>query len=212
MTRRIVLAAAAAAALALSSAAGAADGWRTYGDPGGGFAIAVPARWRLVPRSDRDLAALVVRLRKRREPALAAQYAAIAAARARLHTAFRFQAFQWPAPPGPIVPDVSVKIDRLASPATKTTLAALARQYEQALGRARGATVRPAVDLTLAAGPAVRIAGTTPLGRSTVRSGYVVYLLVRGTRLYSISFRAAAPRVTADAALFARIAGTFRFA
>lgn len=202
----------AALALAAPTAqASAAVPWRTYRDAAGGYSIAVPARWQVVPRSDAALRQLVARLRKTHERALADQLAAAGAARAKARAAFRFQAFEWPPPPGPVVPDVTVKTDRLAPGSKPDVLAKIAAEYVRSLGAGKGTRVAPALRVALAAGPAYRVSGTAQVAKS-LRSGFVVYLLVHADRLWSLSFRASAARAAADGALYRRIAGGFRFA
>jgi len=127
------------AALALTGTTADAP-WRTVTVRSGGFSIAVPRAWKLVPRSTDRLNALVADLRKRKRPALALQYAQIAAARRATGAVYRFQAFAWPAPKGAVVPDVTVKLDPLTRGTTAAALPSIARQVAKALSRSAGAT------------------------------------------------------------------------
>jgi len=194
-----------AAALVLAAAADGAA-WQTHRDAVGGYSIAVPAGWQVVPHSTAQVRALATRLRAAHQDALASQFAAIAAARRTQPAVYRFQAFQWPAPKGPVDPDVTVKIDGVARTAR---LSRIATEFERALSAPRGATVEPARTVRLPAANAVRIAGTTKLGKS-LRSAYVVYLLLRSTKLYSLAFRSVSPQSAAETRLFTRIAVGFR--
>lgn len=186
-------------------------GWRTYSDAAAGFSLAVPGSWRVVPRADAALAALERRLQQRKQLALANELAVVAAERRRVKTTFAFQALQWPAPAGPTVPDVAVRTEPLTAHTTAAALPTIARQYAKALAGAKGATLQPLAQVRLPAGRAARITGSTPLGRAKLRSGFVVYLLVHGPRLYSIAFRGSAAQTVSEAPLFARVAATLRF-
>jgi hypothetical protein len=189
-------------AAVVAAAALAVSGWQTVVNPAAGFSISVPAGWQLVPTATATLRNRVVELRRAKRGALANQYAEIAAARRGASTGFPFQAFAWPPPKGPVVPDVTVKID-----AVSTTLSRVAAEYVAALRKPAGAQVAPARAMRLPAGYAEEIAGSVPLaGSKTLRSPYTVFLLVRGRRLYSIAFRGGT-----DAGLFRRIAATFRW-
>ena len=187
-----------------AGSAGAADPWRTVADRADGFSIAVPAAWQVVPHSTPRLSALVVRLRKAKRPALANQFAEIAATRRATHTVYPFQSFAWPAPKGPIVPDVTVKTDRLGVGTTSAALPLLARQIAKALAASKNATASAPVLRQLPAGRAYEVSGTTQLSKS-LRNRYVVYLLIHGRTLYSVSFRGPATAVET------RIVESFRF-
>lgn len=201
---------AAAVAAVLSVAAGsaaAADGWRTAPDRAGGYSIAVPATWQVVPRSTAELDAHVARLRAQKRMALAYQFAQIAAVRRATHTAFRFQAFSWPAPRGQVVPDVTVKIDPLSPGATPAALPRIAGQIAKTLAAAPTATATSPVGVRLPAGAAQRITGTTQISK-TVRSRFALYLLIHGRRLYSVTFRGPATSVEREIVRRFRVTST----
>lgn len=204
MTRRAIFVAVLLSA-ALASVAVAA-GWRTYRDAKGGFSIAVPAGWQVVPHATADVLALAKRLQAEHRTALATQLGEIAASRKTQPAVYRFQALQWPAPKGATIPDVTVKVDTVARAARLSVIAA---QFEQALGKPRGAIVEPPKRVKLVAGPAVRIAGTTRLGPK-LHAAYVLYLVLRSGKLYSVAFRCLAAQERAEAPLFARIVLRFR--
>lgn len=204
MTRRALVAAGALAALLASAAAAA--GWRTYQDARGGFSIAVPASWQVVPHATADVRKLAAKLQAEHRTALASQLEEIVASRKTQPAVYRFQALQWPAPKGATIPDVTVKVDTVARTARLSVIAA---QFEKALGSPKGATVEPPKAVKLAAGPAVRLAGTTRLGPK-LHAAYVVYLILHPGRLYSLAFRCLAVQERAEAPLFARIASRFR--
>jgi hypothetical protein len=208
--RRLLAVAVCAGVVAPSAAAGTS--WRTVSDGADGFSIAVPASWQLVPRSTKGVKARVAQLQRQKRMPLATQYAVLAAGRKGASSPFRFQAFAWPAPPGPIVPDVSVKLDTVAKGATLKSVAA---GFRRALAKPRGARVAAPRRVVLPAGRAVELEGSIALTRKNAKplhSAYTVYLLLRGKRLYSISFRYAAAQTTAEAPLFRQIADTFRLA
>jgi hypothetical protein len=193
----------AVAALATASLAAASPPWRPFVDPPAGFSISVPVAWRVVPRSTPQLDALVAKLRTRKQIALADQFAEIAATRKVSHTVYRFQAFVWPPPKGGVVPDVTVKIDRLAAGATRAALPLIAREIVKALSRSPAPPSSP-VHRKLPAGPAVEVTGSTRVTKS-LRSRYAVYLLIHDRKLYSITFRGPASAVES------RIVESFRF-
>jgi len=174
--------------LLAAGSAGAAESWRAVADPGAGYSISVPMAWQVVPRSTPELNALIARLRKEKRAQLANQYAQIAATRRVTSTVYRFQAFAWPAPKGPVVPDVTVKTDPLTAGTTQAALPFIARQVAEALAASATATAAAPVRRTLPAGPAFLVTGTTRVTK-VLRSRYAVYLLIHGRRLYSISFR-----------------------
>lgn len=201
--KRVLLALLLTAGLAAGSARAAS--WLTLSDPATGFSIAIPQGWKVVPRSTPALTALVARLSRRKETALASEYAEAAALRRTTHTVYRVQAFAWPAPVGDVVPDVTVKVDPLRRGTTPAALPLIARAIETALSKAKKTVVSKPVSRRLPAGPTVEITGSTQLSKH-LQSRFAVYLLVHGGRLYSISFRG-----TPSAALEARILERFRF-
>jgi hypothetical protein len=196
--------AAVAAVCVGAGSASAAGPWRTVADPAGGFSIAVPVAWQVVPRSTPELNALVARLSKRKQTALSNQFAEVAAARRATHTVYRLQAFAWPPPKGAVVPDVTVKTDPLTAGTTSAALPVIARQIAKALSRSPSATASAPVRQALPAGQAVAVTGTARLSKS-LRSRYAIYLLIHGGKLYSISFRGPATAVET------RIVVSFRF-
>jgi hypothetical protein len=197
-----------ALAAALAGLAVAGGSWRTVADRAGAFTIAVPKSWQIVPVSDAALENRVVRLQRQKRLALAAQYASVAASRRGAGT-FRFEAFAWPAPAGPIVPDVAVRVDRVAATAT---LGGIASGYVRSLSAPRGAVVLQRHALSVPAGSAYEVRGTVPVGGTKhTRSAYDVYLLLRRARLYSISLRDSESRLAADAPLMRRVVWSFRF-
>jgi hypothetical protein len=201
------VAAAAAVAIAACLAATSATAgppWRTVGDPAGGFSIALPAAWQVVPRSTQQLNARVTRLRQRKQTALADQLAQIAAARRAADTVYRLQAFPWPPPAGAVVPDVTVKTDPLSPGTTGAALPLIAREIVKALSGSGTATASAPVRRQLPAGRAFAVTGTTRLSKS-LRSRYAIYLLAHGGKLFSISFRG--PATAAER----RIVESFRF-
>ena len=188
-------------AAALAAVVSTAAGWHTVPDRAGGYSIAVPSSWQVVPRSTPALDALVKRLRDEKRTALAYQYAQIAAVRRATHVVYSFQAFAWPAPAGRVVPDVTVKIDPLAAGATAADLPRIARQIAKTLDAAPTATASMPVRRVVPAGPAQLVTGSTQVSK-TVRSRFALYLLIRGKRLYSVTFRG--PATPAEAGVVQR--------
>lgn len=203
MGRAMVVAFVLSAALASTAFAG---GWRIYHNAGKGFSIAVPAGWQVVPHATADVRKLATRMQAEHRAALAAQLEEIAANRRTQPAVYSFQALQWPAPKGATIPDVTVKVDTVARTAR---LSVIATQFEKALGSPKGATVEPPAAVKLPAGAAVRIAGTTRLGPK-LHAAYVVYLILRPGRLYSVAFRCLEVQERAEAPLFTRIASRFQ--
>ena len=192
----------AAVCLTAAATAHAAD-WRRVTDAAAGYSIAVPSGWHVVPRSLPQLQARIRQEVKAKHTALATQFAEVAAARRAAHTTYRFQAFAWPPPKGAVVPDVTVKTDRLTKGTTSAALPAIARQIAKSLSRSAGAKVAAPVRRTLPAGRAVLVSGSLRLSKA-VRSRFALYLLVHGRTLYSLTFRG--PRTAAEQ----RIAAGFR--
>lgn len=192
------------ASLVVAGAAGAAAPWQTIADKSMGFSVGVPGSWQVVPRSSPQLDAVVVRLRREKRLSLANQFAQVAAVRRTTHTTFSFQAFAWPPPKGAVVPDVTLKTDRLSSGTTGASLPYLARQIAKAIAGTSGATASTPSARKLPAGQAMTITGTTRLSKR-LRSRFALYLLVHRRRLYSLSFRG--PETPFEN----RIASSFRF-
>src|SRR4051812_49830858 len=89
------------AAALLSASAGAANvAGTTYVDKGGGYSITIPKNWQLVPRTVPKVKALAAKLKKKKTTAdLATFYTQlISTVQGRRDlSAYRFQAFDWPA-------------------------------------------------------------------------------------------------------------------
>ena len=186
---------------------GGGTSWRTYRDATDACTVAVPSGWQVVPQSTADVKARAAQANAHHDVSLAAEWGVIAAER-KTEPRFGFQAFQWPAPEGPIDPDVTVKVDPVTPATTAKNLPAIAKAYAQSLAKTKGVRVAAPVAVKLAAGPSVRLDGSVPLGKGG-RTGFTVYLLLRPKRLYSLSFRYAPSHAEAD--LFAQIADRFAF-
>ena len=184
--------------------ASAAGSWRTVVDHKEGFAITVPSTWQVVPGPTTALTDLIAALDKKRQTALANQFREIAAVRRATRVVYAFQAFAWPAPKGPVVPDVTVRTSRLKAGTTQSALARIARQVSKSLAASPNATAAAPVRRILPAGRAYEVTGTTRVTK-TARSRYAIYLLIHAGTLYLVSFRGPA------AATETGIANRFRF-
>lgn len=200
-------------ALAVCTSAGAASGWKTHADRKTGFSIDVPSRWQVVPRTPKAVKALAARLRKQGKGKLADQLAVLAAGKgaAKSLASFRFQAFRWPAPKGPITTDVTVKVDAVPPGYRATDLKRVAAGVAKSLRAVHGSTAAAPVKLTVPAGPAWEIRGTLPLGTKTkLRSAYTLVLILGRDRMYELAFRSGVARAKKEAKLYRAIERRFR--
>jgi len=90
-----------------------------YVDKAGGYAIAVPKTWQLIPRSQAGVKALIAKLKKKSSTvSLADFYSTILASQAGKSgiAAYRFQAFDWP---GSLSAPVPIQVSVGISPAKR---------------------------------------------------------------------------------------------
>jgi hypothetical protein len=213
---RAGLAGAIATALALAVvAAGAAKNQpsTTYVDKPGGYAIAIPKTWQLIPRSVPAVKALAAELQKKSATKpLAGYYKGIIASQPGLAglKAYRFQAFDWPDSLNSPVPiEVSVGVVPTKTAFTAKDLPALGNEFARSFLSNKGAKVTKPKTVTLPAGKASFFQGLVPIGAGFT-NGIAVYLIPRGKRVYELAFEIEGSQLS-SATLFTSIAQHFKF-
>jgi len=203
-------------ALALAVVAGGAAKNQpsvTYVDKAGGYAIAIPKTWQLIPRTQAGVKALIAQLRKKKSnAALADFYATILASQPGKSgiAAYRFQAFDWPGSLSSPVPiQVSVGITNGKRAYTAKDLPSIGAVFANALAANKGARVTVPKTVTLPSGKAELVEAAIPVGGG-VTNGAMLYLIPHGKKLYELSFQIEAAQL-ANATLFASIAHNFKF-
>jgi hypothetical protein len=187
----------------------------TYVDRADGYAITIPAAWRLVPRSKEEVTAEIARLRKKRSAAnteLASTYASILASPGGVTglTSYRFQAFAWPVDPStPLLTEVSVGLVGDSKAFGHANLTTIGDQYANALSATTGSKIVDPKRVRLPAGNAEFVEGTIPAG-SGLATGVELYLIPHGTHVYELAFSVDATFLS-QATLFTAIADHFRF-
>ncbi len=204
-----------AAALAVAAAAPAANvPGTTYVDKAGGYSITIPRTWQLIPRTVPQINALVAKLKKKTSTVdLANYYKQLVASpeQRRELSAYRFQAFDWPASLAVPVPiEVSVGIVAGKKTYTAKDLPSIGAVYANALASNKGSKVTVPKTVTLPAGKAVLIEAIIPLGQG-VSNGVELYLIPRGKRVYELSFQIEASALS-SAKIFTSIAQNFKLA
>ena len=183
-----------------------------YVDKAGGYAIAVPKTWQLIPRSQAGVKALIAKLKKKSSTvSLADFYSTILASQAGKSgiAAYRFQAFDWPGSLSAPVPiQVSVGISPAKRAYTARDLPAIGAVFANAFASNKGAKVTVPKTVTLPAGKAELVEAAIPVGGG-VTNGAEVYLIPHGKKLYELSFQIEASQL-ASASLFTSIAQHFR--
>jgi hypothetical protein len=213
---RAGLAGAVASALAFAAVAAGAgvknQPSTIYVDKAGGYAIAVPKTWQLIPRSQAGVKALIAKLKKKSSTvSLADFYSTILASQAGKSgiAAYRFQAFDWPGSLSSPVPiQVSVGITPAKRAYTAKDLPAIGAAFANAFASNKGAKVTVPKTVTLPAGKAELVEAAIPVGGG-VTNGAEVYLIPHGKRLYELSFQIDASQL-ASASLFTSIAQNFK--
>jgi hypothetical protein len=183
-----------------------------YVDKAGGYAIAVPKTWQLIPRTQAGVKALIAKLKKKSSTvSLADFYSTILASQAGKSgiAAYRFQAFDWPGSLSQPVPiQVSVGITPAKRAYTAKDLPAIGAAFANAFASNKGAKVTVPKTVTLPAGKAELVEAAIPVGGG-VTNGAEVYLIPHGKRLYELSFQIEASQL-ASASLFTSIAQNFK--
>jgi hypothetical protein len=213
---RIALAAAAGAmALGLAGAAsGATPTWHGVIDSKDGFRIAVPPKWYFVPRTVKQVQAVITEAKKEKLNGVPTAYSFYLTATGKQQLKdFALQAFQNVYPStDPLIPQVAVQISKAAKPGYKASdLTSAADTFGEALSQNKGAMVAKPKTTKLAAGKAEVLVATTPVGTGLTEAT-TLYLLIHGGKLYVLKFDvdAAAYNKTA-ASVFLAIAQTFKF-
>jgi hypothetical protein len=188
--------------------------WQRYRGPG--FAISVPPRWLIMPASDAQARALVVRLRAQGKPALANAVQAYMNDKYQRTRGRVFDAVETPALESPIATDVLVKRDALPAdiPATTASLRGIAAGAFATVKKERGLRTpqRSATRVALEGGTSYLIYGSSAtVGFGGARTGFAIYMLINKRGIWSIEFRTDSHYFNLHATLFRKIAGTFRF-
>jgi hypothetical protein len=187
----------------------------TYVDSQYGYAITIPAAWKLVPRTVAEVKQYVAKYKKAKSTLdLADAYASIvasAAGRSQI-AAYKFQAFDWPGDFGetPILTQVYVGVVKVKTALTKKDLPAIGAQYANALSATPSSKIVVPKEVNLPAGPSEYIVGTIPAG-SGVSTGFELYLIPHGKTIYELGFQIDSTLLS-QATLFTSIAKNFRFA
>ena len=183
-----------------------------YVDNAGGYAIAIPKTWQLIPRTQSDVKALITKLEKKKSTvALANFYSTILASQAGKSgiKAYRFQAFDWPGSlTSPVPIQVSVGITAARRAYTAKDLASIGAVFAKALASNKGAKVTVPKTVTLPSGTAELIEAAIPIGGG-VTNGAELFLIPHGKNLYELSFQIEASQL-ARATLFTSIAQHFK--
>lgn len=208
------LLAAVALCVFLAGSAGAANvkGVVIY-DKAKGYALTIPAAWKPIPRTEKQVETTIATLKKKKATvALANYYKAIISTpdgKSGL-TAYRFQAFAWPVQPNasPLPTEVSLEVAALPKALTASDFPSLGAAFANNLASQTGAKVTAPKIVTLPSGKAEFIEATIPAGEG-LTYGFELYLIPHGKRLYNLTFQIDA-RYLKQAALFASIAKNFK--
>ena len=198
--------------LAAGALAGAANQPSTvYVDRGAGFEITIPKTWQTVPRSLTAVKALISRLEKQKRTELAGEYnSLISSADGRSAvTSFVFQAFLYPQI-SPVQTEVTLGIVRTPVTYTAKDLLSIGQTFVKQFAKAKGAKIDKPKVVTLPAGPAALVEGTAPAG-SGLKSGFELYLVPHGKRLFGLSFTTQASLLSEASPLFDAIARLLSF-
>jgi hypothetical protein len=213
---RAGLAGALAAALALAVVgAGSAKNQpsTTYVDKPGGYAIAIPKTWQLIPRTVPAVKALAAKLQKKpATKSLGGYYKGIVATQAGLAglKAYRFQAFDWPdSLSSPVPIEVSVGVVPTKTAFSAKDLPALGNEFARSFLANKGAKVTRPKTVTLPSGRASFFQGVVPIGAGFT-NGVAMYLIPHGKRVYELSFEIEGSQLS-SATLFTSIAQHFKF-
>lgn len=183
-----------------------------YVDKSGGYAIAIPKTWKLIPRTQADVKTLIAKLEKKKSTSsLGDFYKTILASQPGKSgiAAYRFQAFDWPGSLSSPVPiQVSVGITNGKRAYTANDLPSIGAVFANALASNKGAKVTVPKTVTLPAGKAELVEAAIPVGGG-VTNGAMLYLIPHGKKLYELSFQIEAAQL-AKATLFASIAQHFK--
>ena len=214
--RAIVLAGVlAAGALLVSAPLAANSGWTLHSVPSAHFSIATPAAWVAIPQSRAGQQALVRSLqREGRSDALKVLREFVGDHWQ--HVASRkLDAVELPQTlPSDIATDVIVDVKPLPTGVSEdqSTLKQIVTGLYGQLKTSSGMHLEKPAAVRLEAGPSYLLFGSaTASGFGGARTGFAFYLLLHAGHIYSIECRTDARFFDAHAALFRRIAGTFRY-
>jgi hypothetical protein len=184
----------------------------TYVDQAKGYAITIPKTWQLIPRTQASVKALIAKLRKKKQTALADFYQTILQSQAGRNgiKSYRFQAFDWPGSLNQPVPvQVSLGITTSKKGITPKDLPSIGALFANAFASNQGAKVTVPRTVTLPVGKAELIEAAIPIGGG-VTNGAELYLIPHGKTLYELSFQIEASQLK-TATLFTSIAKNFKF-
>src|SRR5262245_42013923 len=190
-SRAVVLLA--VASLLLVERSAAARGWKTYRNAGGGFSIAVPAGWQVIPTTRASRLALAAKLRASGQTdraRLVGSYAAPGHSEARGRV---FHAVLYPQLAGAITTDVTVSWTKLpAASRNAAGLRELSSQVSGGLARQQGVTLasRRPQPVALQRGRGYLIYGSTPApALAGPRTGFATYLLLGHGGAFNLTLR-----------------------
>jgi hypothetical protein len=209
--------AAALAAVAVAATPPKTTKGTTYASQSGGYALTVPATWKLIPRTVPQIKSAIAALKKQKKSkaeatALAGTLQSIIDSPAGVNglKAYVIQAFAWPTDPNtPILTEASLGIVKTSRAYTKKDLPAIGAEYANSISANKGSKVLVPKIVTLPAGPAEFIEATVPAGTG-LQNGIELYLIPHGKRLYELSFQVDGT-LLAQATLFTSIAQKFKF-
>jgi hypothetical protein len=182
-------------------------------DKAKGYALTIPAAWKPIPRTEKEVQQTIATLKKKKSTVALAKYyqSIISTAQGRSGlSAYRFQAFAWPVPANasPLPTEVSLEVAPLPKPLTASDFPKLGAAFANNLAAQKGARVTVPKIVTLPAGKAEFIEATIPAGEG-LQYGFELYLIPHGKRLYNLTFQIDA-RYLKQAALFKSIAQQFK--
>jgi hypothetical protein len=182
-------------------------------DKAKGYALTIPATWKPIPRTLKQVSATIAALKKTKSTLpLANYYKAIISTpdgRSGL-TAYRFQAFAWPvaANASPLPTEISLEVAPLPNALKASDFPALGAAFANNLAGQKGAKVTVPKIVKLPSGKAEFIEATVPAGEG-LQYGFELYLIPHGKRLYNLTFQVDA-RYLQQATLFKSIAEQFK--
>jgi hypothetical protein len=207
--RLLCLCAAGVVALAVSGAAAAAPAAKPapklnlWIDTAGGYSIALPVEWYVIPRTTAAIRSEIATLKRQKNTTLAAAYTSILDSPLALKELpiYRFQAFFWPPLKSLIPTEVDIQI--LPSTATVKYTTANLESYAVSFARSlQGVKAGGFTQLKLPAGTSAFFEGTVA---GSPKAGLEFYFFAHKGKLYILSFE------LGDAYLRqARIASTLR--
>jgi hypothetical protein len=204
------------AALLLPGAGDAAPGWKTYRNAAGGFSIAVPAGWQVIPTTRASRLALAAKLRSSGQTDRARLVGSYAAPGHTEVSGRVFQAVQYPELAGAITTDVTVTWTELpAASRNARGLEELSSVVSGRLAREQGVTLatRQPRPVSFQYGRGYLIYGSAPAaGLPGPRTGFATYLLLGHGGAFNLTLRTDSRYFDYFKNTFGSIAATFAVA